>query len=206
MTQPLYRQSSFKILSNSYFFSVIDKVSRRCVDFFGAFVGLACSALQWWNEKCVPNEYPCREGPVAFVAHVLRTPFAAHNLWQLFQSFFYYIDFRRKVLFSFVIFVLSLIFIHREPTGAAHADPKNKSSIFSEWDGTRRNALSICCYVPSSVYFLLLFSWPIQSARTHCCSLCDGGRSTDYLLVRTISHRLDKTWHDVRPQIMTTQH
>lgn len=35
MTQPLYRQSSFKILSNSYFFSVIDKVSRRCVDFLG---------------------------------------------------------------------------------------------------------------------------------------------------------------------------
>lgn len=124
---------------------------------FGAIVGLPCFVLR--TLKRMPNKFPFREGPAAFEAHVLRTPFAAHNLWQLFQSFFYYIDFKRKVLFSFVVFVLSLIFIHRAPTG--------EKTNSSHRNGTEQSEMRWASAFTFRQTFIFLFlSCPIHSAHT----------------------------------------
>lgn len=112
------RPSTFKILFNNNFSSLIDKVFFLVV------------RRRFWDVRCSPvvahdrSDFPWRTLNRAngervlnlfcwgnwradFVAHVLRTPFAAHthNLWQLFQSLFYYdIDFVRKSSICFRCF------------------------------------------------------------------------------------------------------
>lgn len=140
-----------------------------------------------------------------FAAHVLCThhsqrPSArarthTQNLWQLFQSLFYCIDFKRKVLLSFRCLVRFVINFYS--SWAVESEAPNRANTFIKME--RTTCLFIACTLQASdsqgaqcetrwasvvifVKRLLLLSWLIRlyarrrrhihihTQRTHCCS------------------------------------